>query len=70
MVSQFAIKSQCGPNSLASFQEFLINYATPYTRQLGEKIIEDKLEKLNEQEHGAANRLLEKVRSGRTDEFI
>lgn len=64
------IKSQCGPNSLASFMEFLINYATPYTRQLGEKLITEKLENLNEHERGAAERLLQKVRSGRMDEFI
>lgn len=64
------IKSQCGPNSMASFMEFLINYATPYTRQLGEKVIAEKLEQLAEHERGAAERLLQKVRSGRMDEFI
>lgn len=64
------IKTQCGPNSLASFMEFLINYATPYTRQLGENLISEKLEALDERERGAAERLLQKVRSGRTDEFI
>lgn len=70
MVSDGDIKSQCGPNSLASFMEFLINYATPYTRQLGEKLIVEKLEKLEEHERGAAEKLLQKVRSGRNDEFI
>ena len=64
------IKSQCGPNSMASFMEFLLNYATPYTRQLGEKVIAEKLEQLAEHERGAAERLLQKVRSGRMDEFI
>lgn len=70
MVSQGDIKSQCGPNSLASFMEFLLNYATPYTRQLGEKLINDKIEQMNEHERGASERLLQKVRSGRMDEFI
>lgn len=70
MVRQGAIRSQCGPNSLASFTEFLLNYATPYTRQLGEKLIDEKLALLTEHERGAAERLLKKVRSGRTDEFI
>lgn len=64
------IKSQCGPNSIASFMEFLLNYATPYTRQLGEKLIAEKLEQMGEHERGAAERLLQKVRSGRLDEFI
>ena len=70
MVSQGDIKSQCGPNSLASFMEFLLNYATPYTRQLGEKLINEKLEQMDEHERGASERLLQKVRSGRMDEFI
>lgn len=64
------IKTQCGPNSLASFLEFLLNYATPYTRQLGEKLISEKLGKLDAHERGAAEKLLKKVRAGRTDEFI
>lgn len=70
MVRGGDIKSQCGPNSLASFMEFLINYSTPYTRQLGEKLINEKLEKMDEHERGASERLLQKVRSGRMDEFI
>lgn len=70
MVQECGMKSQCGPNSMASFMEFLLNYATPYTRQLGEKLIAEKLEGLPGQERGAAERLLQKVRSGRMDEFI
>ena len=70
LVRNGSIKSQCGPNSIAGFMEFLINYATPYTRQLGEKVIAEKLEQLPEHERGAAERLLQKVRSGRMDEFI
>lgn len=64
------IKSQCGPNSLASFLEFLLNYATPYTRQLGEKVIEEKLGQMSEHDRASAEKLLRKVRSGRMDEFI
>lgn len=70
MVCEGDIKTQCGPNSMASFMEFLLNYATPYTRSLGEKLISEKLEQLGEHERGAAERLLQKVRSGRMDEFI
>ncbi len=70
LVRKGDIKSQCGPNSLASFLEFLTNFATPYTRQLGEKLIAEKLEALDDHERGAAERLLQKVRSGRMDEFI
>lgn len=64
------IKSQCGPNSIASFLEFLLNYATPWTRELGEKLIAEKLSRMDGHERGAAERLLDKVRAGRVDEFI
>lgn len=70
LTSDGGIKPMCGPNSLASFMEFLLNYATPYTRQLGEKAITEKLEQMSEHERGAAEKLLQKVRSGRMDEFI
>ncbi len=70
LVSSGNIKTQCGPNSLASFLEFLLNYATPFTRQLGEKVINEKLEQMDEHDRRAAEKLLLKVRSGRTDEFI
>ncbi len=70
MVRDGDIKHLCSPNSLASFMEFLLNYSTPYTRRLGENLLNEKLNQMNEQERGAAERLLQKVRSGRMDEFI
>lgn len=70
MAERGDIKSQCGPNSLASFLEYLLNYATPGTRDRGEELIRAKLETMSAQERGAAERLLQKVRSGRSDEFI
>lgn len=60
----------CEPNSLASFLEYLLNYATPYTRELGEKAILAKLDRLSGHARGAAERLLTLARAGRMDEFI
>lgn len=70
MVRECGMKSQCGPNSAASFLEFLLHYATPYTRMMGESLLAEKMEKMTTSEHGAADRLLNKVRAGRVDEFI
>ena len=50
--------------------EFLLHYATPATRRLGEALIEEKLAAMPEPDKGAAVRLLQKVRAGRVDEFI
>lgn len=70
MVRECGMKSQCGPNSAASFLEFLLHYATPHTRMMGEQLLAEKMTKMSTSEIGAANRLLTKVRAGRIDEFI
>ena len=70
MVRECGMKSQCGPNSAASFLEFLLHYATPYTRMIGEQLLAEKMDKMTTGELGAAKRLLTKVRAGRIDEFI
>lgn len=70
MVRECGMKSQCGPNSAASFLEFLLHYATPYTRMIGEQLLAEKMDRMTTGELGAAKRLLTKVRAGRIDEFI
>ena len=70
MVRECGMRSQCSPNSIASFEEFLLNYATPFTREAGERLIARKLPQMSDVERGAAERLLQKVKSGRMDEFI
>lgn len=70
MVCSGGMQSQCGPNSIASFEEFLMGYALPFTREQGEELIRIKLQALGDHERGATERLLAKVRAGRVDEFI
>jgi 2-iminoacetate synthase len=40
------IKQFCTPNALSTLQEFLMDYATPQTRAVGEKLIQTELEKM------------------------
>ena len=70
MVRECGMKGQCGPNSAASFMEFLLHYATPYTRVQGERLLEEKLGRMSLHERRASDRLLKKVRAGCMDEFI
>ena len=49
---------------------FLLHYATPYTRMIGEQLLAEKMDRMPTGELGAAKRLLTKVRAGRIDEFI
>ena len=48
MVRECGMHSQCSPNSIASFEEFLLNYATPFTREAGERLIARKLPQMSD----------------------
>ena len=38
------IQNCCHPNALLTLQEFLLDYASPETRAIGEKVIAEQLE--------------------------
>jgi 2-iminoacetate synthase len=40
------IKEYCTPNALLTLEEYLVDYATPETREVGEKLIAEELAKL------------------------
>jgi 2-iminoacetate synthase len=42
------IKRYCTPNALSTLQEYLVDYATPETRAVGERQIAAELEKLED----------------------
>ena len=42
------IKEFCTPNALLTLQEYLVDYATPETREIGERLIEEELSLLPE----------------------
>ena len=44
------IKKFCSPNALTTLQEYLIDYASPETREAGEKLIAEEVAKLPEGE--------------------
>ncbi len=64
-----AIRAHCDPNALSTFQEYLIDYATPETRAAGEQAISEALGRLAEAPRARAERMLERVRSGARDVF-
>ena len=39
------IKEYCTPNALLTLEEYLVDYATPETREAGEKLIAEELAK-------------------------
>ena len=62
-----AIRQHCDPNALATFREYLLDYASEATRQVGFRLIEDTLAALPEPERTATRRMVERVDGGERD---
>ena len=63
------IKSHCDPNALSTFQEYLIDYASAETRQVGENLIALSLDRMNQKDRAGSEGMLAKVREGKRDVF-
>lgn len=63
------IRAHCDPNAVSTFLEYLLDYASPRTRQAGEKLIPALMEKMDEGPRLTARRLVEQVRAGRRDVY-
>ena len=63
------IKEHCDPNALSTFQEYLIDYASPQTRSIGEKLINDTLNIMAPKVKHTSEQLLKQVRAGKRDVF-
>ena len=63
------IKSHCDPNALSTFQEYLIDYASAETRQVGENLIALSLGRMNAKDRARAEAMLAKVREGKRDVY-
>ena len=58
----------CQPNALITLQEYLLDYASPDTRTLGEKVIEKNLSKITSDEiRENVSQWLEEIKAGRRD---
>lgn len=65
------IKYHCSPNAMSTFMEYLIDYASPKTREAGIKLIEEKLAvSTDEKWKSIAQGLIERVKEGQRDCFV
>lgn len=64
------IKKHCDPNALATFLEYLLDYAQPETRVVGEACIGGILETMTPEIRSRSEKLLGQVRSGTRDVFL
>lgn len=63
------IKQHCGPNALASFYEYLLDYASPETRAAGDKLIAKLMKEWEGPCRKNSERLLVRLTHGQRDVF-
>lgn len=65
------IQNVCQPNAILTFQEYLLDYASPETREIGEQTIENHLEKIkNEKVKEVTKERLEEIKKGKRDLYL
>jgi 2-iminoacetate synthase len=65
------IGNVCGPNAILTFKEYLLDYASPETREIGEKVIQDNLNCIdNEKVRGITKQRLKLLEDGQRDLYF
>jgi 2-iminoacetate synthase len=64
------IKEHCCPNALSSCTEFLLDYATPETRRVGENLVEHEINAQKPSIQKIAKRLVGEVKKGKRDMYV
>ncbi len=63
------IKHKCGPNSVGTFLEYLIDYAGPETVTVGEAILEKEMSEMEERDRDVSRKIIKAIRKGKRDVF-
>jgi len=63
------IKLHCGPNALSSFKEYLKNFASPATAEIGNKLIAETIAGMSGIARQRAEKLVQRVEAGRDDVY-
>jgi 2-iminoacetate synthase len=64
------IKEHCGPNALSSCMEYLLDYASPQTREVGEQLVNYNLKYLDAPVRNIARGLVAQVRANQRDVYV
>jgi len=63
------IKLHCAPNGLSSFKEYLQNYASPETAEIGNRLIKETIAGMDGLAKQRAEKLVKRVEAGRDDVY-
>ncbi|MEI6564815.1 MAG: [FeFe] hydrogenase H-cluster radical SAM maturase HydG, partial [bacterium] len=61
------IKNHCEPNALSTFEEYLLDYAGPATREVGDKLIATTLAEMDPVQRAISEKLVNQVKAGKRD---
>jgi 2-iminoacetate synthase len=64
------IQQFCTPNALLTFTEYLLDYASPQTRQAGERVVEAALQEVAPPLRSTVENRLARIRAGERDLFL
>ena len=64
------IKKFCQPNAMSTFLEYLLDYASPATREMGEKLLVRLLADMPAAARKRAAELLDRIRAGERDVYV
>ncbi|HSW64459.1 MAG TPA: [FeFe] hydrogenase H-cluster radical SAM maturase HydG [Dissulfurispiraceae bacterium] len=64
------IKTHCDPNALSTFMEYLLDYAAPDTRAVGETLISRRLAAMDPRTRAFTVNQIAEVQNGRRDVFV
>ncbi len=64
------VHKYCMPNAIMTFKEYLEDYASPETKTLGEKAINEQLEEFEEEKRNMIEDNLEKIKNGARDLYV
>ncbi len=63
------IKLHCGPNAVSSFKEYLQNFASPETVEVGNRLIQQTIDSMSGVARQRAEKLVKRVEAGRDDVY-
>lgn len=64
------VHNMCMPNAILTFSEYLLDYASEETKELGWKLVNREIEQLPENKRESIRTLLESVKNGKRDVYI
>ncbi len=64
------IKMHCDPNAVLSLMEYLLDYASPETSEIGSRLIKKSVDSMHETIQVATNGMLDQIKNGKRNIFV